>query len=644
MDSGYSHTDPHSEISALGASEDFNPNILQNTPEGTSSPTTLRKESVKLESGKGLRSTEPVALPRGKKAVAVEPDLVPYRQYRARQRHDASADGDSVWPEELESVFMEAIQKIPPIGRKKLNMGGKPHGRNELIADYIYKVTGKRRTRKQVSSHIQVLKNLLRNNPEFMKHVTTEEPKPFWDDNSSWEMSSPTLYTRNISGMQTPDSSKCSSNVSDCRLKSEYMKGNHDFTTPSGLYSQGSPSAMCNVRPTQFVDAFDYVGGGHDRVHTYSQLSLDRPILPKMVLDGIQGWEVRFPCLMNMLKTGKEVTIIYIESSISAMSLSALDVLFLGTNLEINYTDTIINPQWECTTRIYAAGKKVWEMTQAVQSSLQYDGTAKLALPFASDFWAAHYPSLSQSGPAFSSRVAQCSMSRSKDNEIRAANSGLTVVQEIANLPLVVYGGHQLTAVLLWELTQGWGVEPGISQWCEVVTPPPYLTPNYANNDEVNQMFNIYQQQRQHQQYTYPSLSLFPSNANSYAAQAMFLPSPLVTPTDGVGGVADAHAGSAEGLLKWENIPTNSRFAFDPQFGIDISVDLYDGFTSSSTTRSLTTTSPRIYFAEVCTPASSRSSLSSEPSSPSSSAVSFSVSNPTSASPATTVDDANSQN
>lgn len=686
MDSGYSHTNPHFELSALSATEDLSnflpiprpltvssirlrkvlgesdANTQQITPERTPSPTTLKKKAVKLESGKGLRSIKPVALPRGKKALAVEPDLVPYHQYRARQRRDASADEDSVWPEELEGVFMEAIQKIPPIGRKKLNMEGKPHGRNELIADYIFKVTGKKRTRKQVSSHIQVLKNLLRNNPEFMKHVTIEEPRPFWDYDN-WGVSSP---TRNNSGMPTPDSSKRSSNASDHQFKGEYMKGDYGFTTPSGLYSQDSPSATCNVRPTQFimwVGASDYVGFGHDRIHTYSQLSFDRPILPKMVLDGIQEWEARFPCLMNTLRTGQEVTVISIESSISVMSLSALDALTLGTNLEVNYTDSVINPQWECTTRIYATGKKVWEMAQAVQPSPQYDGTTKLALPFASDFWAALYTSLSQSGQSPSSPVCQYMMARSKDNEISAEISSLTVVQEIANLPPRVYGSRQLTAVLLWEFMQAGGGEPGITKWREIITPPSCLTLNYTNNNAMNEMLNIDPQQSQHQQYSYPSLSLSslsPSNANPCAAQVMSLPSPLVTPTDGVRGVTGAHAGSAEKLLQWANIPLNPQFAFDSQFGIDKSMGPYHGIMSSSvgTARRLTMTlnalegasshlasqetlSPRNYFAEVCTPTSSLSPLSSK-SSPSS--TMSSSPNPISASSATTVDDAHSRN
>jgi len=81
-------------------------------------------------------------------------------------------DKTEVWPEDVENAFMEALQVIPKLGRRKVMINGKPCGRNELIADYIRRKTLKIRTRKQVSSHIQVLKNLRRNDPEFMALVT----------------------------------------------------------------------------------------------------------------------------------------------------------------------------------------------------------------------------------------------------------------------------------------------------------------------------------------------------------------------------------------------------------------------------------------------------------------------------------------
>lgn len=71
---------------------------------------------------------------------------------------------------------------MPNMGRRKFSFRGKPHGRNELIQEYLwiaYKNTlspGQRpdptmmRNRKQVSSHIQVLKGFLNPHPALRKN------------------------------------------------------------------------------------------------------------------------------------------------------------------------------------------------------------------------------------------------------------------------------------------------------------------------------------------------------------------------------------------------------------------------------------------------------------------------------------------
>lgn len=71
-----------------------------------------KKIHAKLEQkrrSRGARVHGTVAAPSAKTLAAAvqQNDLVPYHQYRARQRRDASMDGESVWDEELEEAFME---------------------------------------------------------------------------------------------------------------------------------------------------------------------------------------------------------------------------------------------------------------------------------------------------------------------------------------------------------------------------------------------------------------------------------------------------------------------------------------------------------------------------------------------------------
>lgn len=80
-------------------------------PTPTSPQNSNKKIHAKLDQkrrSRGARIHGTVAAPSHKTlAAAVQQDLVPYHQYRARQRRDASMEGESVWDEELEEAFME---------------------------------------------------------------------------------------------------------------------------------------------------------------------------------------------------------------------------------------------------------------------------------------------------------------------------------------------------------------------------------------------------------------------------------------------------------------------------------------------------------------------------------------------------------
>ncbi|GME72901.1 unnamed protein product [Ambrosiozyma monospora] len=84
-----------------------------------------------------------------------------FKKLKAEAKAEAqNVDPEDVWCTDVENAFREALEIIPKQGLHKIKISGRACGRNELISDFILTQTGKFRSRKQVSSHIQVLKNL----------------------------------------------------------------------------------------------------------------------------------------------------------------------------------------------------------------------------------------------------------------------------------------------------------------------------------------------------------------------------------------------------------------------------------------------------------------------------------------------------
>ncbi|KAI8997905.1 TEA/ATTS domain family-domain-containing protein [Pilobolus umbonatus] len=94
------------------------------------------------------------------------------QEHIPNHNNNKEKEEQQVWPPDVEAAFIEALETIPKLGRRKILVNGKPCGRNELISDFIFRKTSKIRTRKQVSSHIQVLKNTRKGDPHFMRLLT----------------------------------------------------------------------------------------------------------------------------------------------------------------------------------------------------------------------------------------------------------------------------------------------------------------------------------------------------------------------------------------------------------------------------------------------------------------------------------------
>ncbi|KAK4687344.1 transcriptional enhancer factor, partial [Tremellales sp. Uapishka_1] len=92
-----------------------------------------------------------------------------------KRRKGEKGSGNDVWPPRAELIFSTCIAHVPPIDRQKIMFYNKPCGRNEIVALVLSIATGKPYSRKQVSSHSQVIKNKESLPDNIRKILTTHE-------------------------------------------------------------------------------------------------------------------------------------------------------------------------------------------------------------------------------------------------------------------------------------------------------------------------------------------------------------------------------------------------------------------------------------------------------------------------------------
>ena len=81
--------------------------------------------------------------------------------------------GHDKWPHKVEKAFTTSLRLIMKSGTSKIKVRNKNYGRNELISLYIRYETGEVRTKKQISSHIQVWKKSILNKSSSNMRLTT---------------------------------------------------------------------------------------------------------------------------------------------------------------------------------------------------------------------------------------------------------------------------------------------------------------------------------------------------------------------------------------------------------------------------------------------------------------------------------------
>ncbi|TKA66387.1 hypothetical protein B0A49_05814 [Cryomyces minteri] len=391
-----------------------------------------------------------------------------YRKYRLRQPKPSDRNKDQKWPDHLEQAFFRAIVTWLPVGRKKQkDSTDTQRGRNELISNCLERWAGEHRDRKQVSSHIQVLKPFVKHNPRIMRYL-----------------SNPRKARQNVPN---------AGHVQHTRDQGGVMllppNGN---SLPPPLSTLGSNAPPCIISTS--VEPFDFEmfvrdPRGEPPTHLHTFTKFPRHARQATVgLPNIRGWQRMFPSLaVAHDKETLDCDVVYAEASLELMTSPLPEGAELGIQFELSGNDGVDLDLFDfsCLTLFYENGNHVH--TDINVDTIGYDrhGTKRLhTVPFGSRFWAQKFVELATPLWTARKRAADWSATQEPDqaletsvqrieSHVRESIKGLSAVLELYAIPKDrgEAVGHQRVLIVCWKFSQTRPGEHGITKWRSLTVP-----------------------------------------------------------------------------------------------------------------------------------------------------------------------------
>ncbi|QDS70932.1 hypothetical protein FKW77_006761 [Venturia effusa] len=314
-----------------------------------------------------------------------------YSKYRERKPKDNPTSQDMKWPENLEVAFCQALIIYPPVGRRMVASGdsNKARGRNELIADFIQRYTGEPRTRKQVSSHIQVLKPMVKEDQVVTDHLAIPEHKSLGHRGR---------HSRRISIASTPStrySSQDSVQVphrSASMLSSSYRSMSYTPARSVSPMRLSTPSPAFMHEPIHFeMFIRDSLRGESSLpLHTFTSFSHSQARLEDLYVADTLDLCHQLPQLSSIL-TPEDLSssqIIVAESRLRLMSDHLPKGAELGIQFEVNSLCNLgVYEDFSCETRFFEDGESACEPIHGrIDYSAHFQHLGNIQ--FGSDFWA----------------------------------------------------------------------------------------------------------------------------------------------------------------------------------------------------------------------------------------------------------------